>query len=96
QTGWFVESLLTQTLIVHIIRTQRIPFIGSCASAPMILTTLAVMAVGIWLPYSPLADVLGMVPLPATYWLWIGSFLLAYGTLTHLVKCWFFRRYGDK
>ena len=63
QTGWFVESLLTQTLIVHIIRTRRIPFFGSRASLHMTLTTLVVMAVGAWLPYSPFAATLGMVPL---------------------------------
>ena len=94
QTGWFVESLLTQTLIVHIIRTRRIPFIGSRASLPMTLTTLAVMAIGSWLPYSPFAADLGMVPLPAVYWAWIAAFLVAYATLTHLVKTWFFNRYG--
>ena len=65
QTGWFVESLLTQTLIVHIIRTKRIPFFGSRASLHMTLTTLVVMAIGAWLPYSPFAPDLGMVPLPA-------------------------------
>ncbi|MHB9152050.1 MAG: magnesium-translocating P-type ATPase [Spirochaetales bacterium] len=93
QTGWFVESLLTQTLIVHIIRTRRIPFIQSRASAPMILTTLAVMAIGIWLPYSPFAASLGMEPLPAIYWLWITGFLLTYSLLTHKVKRWFLRRF---
>lgn len=94
QTGWFVESLLTQTLIVHIIRTRRVPFIGSCASLPMTLTTLAIMAIGIWLPYSPFANALGLVALPAVYWAWIGAFLLTYAVLTHGVKTWFFNRYG--
>jgi Mg2+-importing ATPase len=94
QTGWFVESLLTQTLIVHIIRTKRVPFFGSRASWHMTLTTLAVMALGVWLPYSPFAADLGMVPLPAAYWAWIAAFLLAYATLTHLVKTWFFKRFG--
>jgi Mg2+-importing ATPase len=89
-----VESLLTQTLIVHIIRTRRIPFFGSRASLPMTLTTLAIMAIGSWLPYSPFADDLGMVPLPATYWAWIAAFLVTYSVLTHLVKTWFFNRYG--
>ena len=60
QTGWFVESLLTQTLIVHIIRTRRLPFIGSRASLPMTVTTLSVMAIGAWLPYSPFAPALGV------------------------------------
>ncbi len=95
QTGWFVESLLTQTLIVHIIRSKRFPFFGSRASWPMTLTTLAVMAAGVWLPYSPFAASLGFVPLPRAYWLWMGVFLLAYGVLTHTVKVWFFKRFGD-
>lgn len=94
QTGWFVESLLTQTLIVHIIRTRKIPFFGSIASLPMILTTLIIMGVGAWLPYSPLASTLGFVPLPSIYWLWIAGFLVMYGTITHFVKTWFFKKYG--
>ena len=94
QTGWFVESLLTQTLIVHIIRTRRIPFFGSCASLPMTLTTLAIMAVGVWLPYSPFAGALSLVPLPKSFWCWIIGFLLTYSLLTHYVKTWFFNRYG--
>jgi Mg2+-importing ATPase len=94
QTGWFVESLLTQTLIVHIIRTKRIPFLQSRASGQLMLTTLIIMLIGAWLPYSPLASVLGLVPLPATYWLWIGSFLIMYSVLAHKVKRWFFNKFG--
>jgi len=94
QTGWFVESLLTQTLIVHIIRTRRIPFIESRASLPMTVTTLTVMGIGAWLPYSPFAGALGLVALPAVFWAWIASFLLTYATLTHLVKTWFMKRFG--
>jgi len=94
QTGWFVESLLTQTLIVHIIRTRRIPFFGSSASLIMTLTTLFIMLVGAWLPYSPFAASLGFVPLPLSYWFWILGFLLSYGVLTHLVKVWFNKKYG--
>ena len=91
-TGWFVESLLTQTLIVHIIRTKRIPFFQSRSSMPLALCTLGIMATAILLPYSPLASTLGLVPLPAVYWVWIAGFLLAYGTLTHFVKTWFHGR----
>jgi Mg2+-importing ATPase len=94
QTGWFVESLLTQTLIVHIIRTRKIPIFGSQASAQMTFTTLAVMAIGSWLPYSPMASMLGLVPLPAIYWAWIGAFLLGYAVITTGVKSWFFNRFG--
>jgi Mg2+-importing ATPase len=94
QTGWFVESLLTQTLIVHIIRTRRVPFFGSRASLHMTLTTLVVMAIGAWLPYSPFAGTLGMAPLPPVYWAWIVFFLVLYAVMTHGVKTWFFKRYG--
>jgi Mg2+-importing ATPase len=93
QTGWFVESLLTQTLIVHIIRTRKIPFIQSRASAPMLLTTLCIMGIGAWLPYSPFAVTLGLVALPWTYWLWITVFLVAYSILTHRVKRWFIKKF---
>lgn len=94
QTGWFVESLLTQTLIVHIIRTRRIPFFGSRASLHMTLTTLIVMVIGAWLPYSPFAKSLGMVPLPGIYWAWTALFLVSYSVITHFVKTWFFNRFG--
>ena len=93
-TGWFVESLLTQTLIVHIIRTQRIPFIQSRASKTMTFTTMLVMAIGIYLPFSPLADFIGLVPLPAVFFLWMVGFLVVYSILTHTVKMWFTRRFG--
>jgi Mg2+-importing ATPase len=94
QTGWFVESLLSQTLIIHIIRTHRIPFIQSRASLPLILTSLAICAVGVWLPYSPFAGDLGFTPLPGIYWPLIAVVLLAYLTLTHFIKTWFHRRFG--
>jgi Mg2+-importing ATPase len=93
-TGWFVESLLTQTLIVHIIRTNRIPFIESCASPALILTTLTIMGIASFLPFSPVAHWLGLVPLPAKFWIWIALFLLGYSALTHRVKMWFVRTYG--
>jgi Mg2+-importing ATPase len=93
-TGWFVESLLTQTLIVHIIRTRKVPFVGSAASPAMLMTTLAVCAFGAWLPYSPFAATLGFVPLPGLYWAWIAGFLLTYGVITHLAKVRFHARFG--
>jgi Mg2+-importing ATPase len=93
-TGWFVESILTQTLIVHIIRTRRIPFLQSIASPFLLLTTLLVMAAGAALPYSPFANYFGFVPLPASYWAWIAGFLVCYSVLTHWVKVWFHKKYG--
>jgi Mg2+-importing ATPase len=94
QTGWFVESLLSQTLIIHVIRTRRLAFIESRASTPLLLTGLATCLVGIWLPYSPFAKVFGFVALPARYWPLLGAMLLAYLVLTHLMKTWFHRRFG--
>ena len=93
-SAWFVESLITQTMIVHIIRTQRIPFFQSRASWAMTLTTLAVMAFGAWLPFSPLAPLLGLTPLPAAFFFWLAGFVVAYSILTHTVKRWFARRFG--
>jgi len=93
-SGWFVESLLTQTLIVHIIRTHRIPFIQSRASWPMMMTTFLIMGIGIYLPFSPFARHLGLTPLPGIFFVWIAGFLLAYSVLTYTVKSWFARRFG--
>ena len=92
-TGWFVESLFTQTLIIHVIRTNKIPFIRSSASLPLILTSLIIVALGAWLPSSSLAGALGFVPLPPLYWLLLAAMLLCYVMLTQLVKTWFIRRY---
>jgi P-type Mg2+ transporter len=94
QTGWFVESLLSQTLIIHVIRTRRLAFIESRASMPLLLTGLAACAIGIWLPYSPVARGLGFVHLPALYWPLLGAMLLSYLALTHVMKMWFHRHFG--
>jgi Mg2+-importing ATPase len=93
-SGWFVESLLTQTLIVHIIRTNKIPFLQSTASFPLIATTLLAMGAAIYLPFSPLAGYLGFVPLPAAFWGWMAATMLAYMTLTHFMKTRFISWYG--
>jgi Mg2+-importing ATPase len=94
-TGWFVESLFTQTLIIHIIRTNKIPFIESRASWPLILTSITIVAVGAWLTISPLAGTLGFVKLQPLYWLFLALILAGYAVLTQLVKSWFFRRFGE-
>lgn len=93
-TGWFVESLFTQTLIIHVIRTNKIPFIQSRASWPLIVTSLIIVAVGAWLTVSPLASTLGFVTLPPLYWLILAGLLVGYVLLTQVVKTWFYRRYG--
>jgi len=92
QTGWFVESLMTQTLIIHVIRTNKIPFIQSRASWPLTVTTLSIMALGMWLPYSPLAPSLGLTGLPRLYWPILLLTLLSYVGLTQVIKVWLLRK----
>jgi Mg2+-importing ATPase len=92
QTGWFVESIMTQTLIIHVIRTNLIPFIQSRSSWQLSMTTLLIMAIGAYLPYSPLARSLGFVPLPPLYWLILLATLFCYVGLTQVVKTWLIRK----
>jgi Mg2+-importing ATPase len=94
QTGWFVESLLTQTLIIHVIRTAKIPFVESRASPELIATSLAIASIGVVIPFTELGAVLGFKPLPNLYWLVLVLTLSAYVGLTHLAKTYFFRRFG--
>ncbi len=92
QTGWFVESLLTQTLIIHIIRTNKIPFVQSRSSWPVLVMGLATMAFGILIPISPLGTYLGFSPLPWLYWPILALTLTCYVVLTQIVKAWLLRR----
>jgi Mg2+-importing ATPase len=95
-SGWFVESLFTQTLIVHVIRTNKIPFIQSLASKPLLISSVAVVATGALMTViGPIARILGFVTLPPLYWLLLLGMLLIYVVLTQLVKTWFIRRFGD-
>lgn len=94
QSGWFVEGLLSQTLIVHMIRTRRVPFIQSRAAWPLIMMTLMVILVGIALPFSPLASYLQLQALPLSYFPWLIAILAGYMTLTQMVKGFYSRRYG--
>ena len=93
QTGWFVESLMTQTLIIHVIRTNKIPFLQSRASWALTATTAAIMAVGVWLPYSPLGSALGFTHLPRMYWPILMLTLLGYMGLTQLIKVGLLRKH---
>ena len=95
QTGWFVESIFTQTLIIHVIRTNKIPFIESWASKSLITTSLVIVAIAAWLTISPLAKTLGFVALPALYWPLLAGMLIAYVALTQIVKVWFVRRFAE-
>ena len=92
QTGWFVESLLTQTLIIHVIRTNKLPFIESRPSRLLVATSVAVMAVGVILPFSPLRHYLGFSALPPLYWPLLAATLLGYVSLTQTAKMWLLRR----
>jgi len=92
QTGWFVESLMTQTLIIHVIRTNKIPFIQSRASWPLTATSLSIMGFGMWLPYSPLASSLGLTHLPRMYWPILILTLFCYVSLTQIIKVWLLRK----
>lgn len=94
QSGWFVVGLLTQTLIVHMIRTPKIPFVQSRASWPLLAATAAIMAIGIFLPMGPLAGHFKLQTLPLGYFPWLIVILLAYAVLTTLLKRVYIRKYG--
>jgi Mg2+-importing ATPase len=92
QTGWFVESLLTQTLIIHVIRTNKIPFFQSRASWPLMVMTAVIMLIGVLLPFSPLGPYVGFTALPPPYWPLLALTLLCYVVLTQVTKAWLIRR----
>lgn len=94
-SGWFVLGLVSQTLIVHIIRTKKIPFIQSWASMPVIIMTSLVIVAGLIIPFTPLAEILYMVPLPPTYFLWLIGILIAYSLLLQWVKNLYIKRFGE-
>ncbi|MDR6937820.1 magnesium-translocating P-type ATPase [Luteibacter sp. 3190] len=94
QSGWFIEGLLSQTLVVHMIRTRRVPFLRSMASAPVLALTGAIMVIGVLIPYSGLGARIGMHPLPGIYFAWLALTLVSYCVLTQVVKTIYIRRYG--
>jgi Mg2+-importing ATPase len=95
QSGWFIEGLLSQTLIIHMIRTSKVPFFQSTAAAPLLLLTAAIMAIGVYIPFSPLGASVGLVPLPQVYFLWLTATLVSYCVLTQFIKVWYIRRFGS-
>ncbi|MGK8706288.1 magnesium-translocating P-type ATPase [Metapseudomonas otitidis] len=94
QTGWFVEGLLSQTLVVHLIRTRRLPFLQSRAGWPLLLMTLVIASIGLLLPFSPLAAHFKLQPLPLSYFPFLLALLLGYAAVVQAMKGWFARRYG--
>jgi Mg2+-importing ATPase len=93
QSGWFIEGLLSQTLIIHMIRTRKIPFIQSWATKPVIALTTAIMAIGIALPFTPFASAFNMVALPWTYFPILFAILVSYCVLTQAVKMWYIKKF---
>jgi Mg2+-importing ATPase len=94
QSGWFVVGLLTQTLVVHLIRTPKLPFVQSRAAAPLLVMTGAIIALGLWLPMGPLADYFKLQPLPPVYFAWLAGILVGYCVLTTAMKRYYIRRFG--
>ena len=94
QTGWFVEGLLSQTLVVHLIRTRRLPFVQSRAAAPLLIMTGVIVAIGLLLPFSPLAGYFRLQPLPLGYFPCLVLLLAGYALVVQGMKGWFVRRYG--
>lgn len=93
QTGWFVEGLLSQVLIVHMIRTQKIPFIQSFSSLSLFLTTIFVMIIGVLIPYSFIGKSIGMISLPISYFYFLVPILLSYCSVTQSVKYWYIKKF---
>ena len=91
QTGWFIESLLTQTLIIHVIRTNKIPFLQSRAAWPLTVMSLIVMAAGVALSLSSLGRYLGFSVLPPLYWPLLALTIVCYMLLTQVMKMWLLR-----
>ena len=96
QTGWFVLGLVSQTLIVHMIRTKKIPFIQSWASAPVLALTSLIIVIGLIIPFvPPIASALSFVPLPLAYFPWLIGILIAYSLLIQLVKNWYIKKFDE-
>lgn len=95
QSGWFVEGLLSQTLVVHMLRTQRIPFVQSTAALPVLLMSSVVCALGIYLPFSPVGDAIGLQPLPWAYFPWLAATLFSYCLVAQTMKTIYIRRFGQ-
>jgi Mg2+-importing ATPase len=93
-TGWFLESLITQTLIIYVIRTGKIPLIESMPSLPLILTSFLTVATGIIIVFSPLAGPFGFVAPPMLYFAILVLIVLTYLLLAQIVKSWFVKRFG--
>ncbi len=95
QTGWFVESMWSQALVIHMLRTPKLPFVQSRAAAPVTLLTLAGSCAVTVIPFTPLGRALGFTALPAAYFLWLAAIVAGYMLLATAVKKSYVRRYGE-
>lgn len=95
QSGWFIESIISQTLIVHMLRTEKIPFIQSRAGLPVLLATGAVCLFGLALPFTAFGASLGLVALPWTFFPFLVVTLLTYCVLMQVVKTWYIKKFGS-
>lgn len=95
QTGWFVESMWSQALVIHMLRTPKLPFVQSRAAAPVTLLTLAGSCAVTVIPFTPLGSALGFTALPAAYFLWLTAIVAGYMLLATAVKKSYVRRYGE-
>jgi Mg2+-importing ATPase len=94
QSGWFIEGLLSQTLVVHMIRTRRIPFVQSIAAAPVLALTGVIIVVGMLIPFSTIGAKIGMTAVPPVYFAWLAVTLVSYCVLTQVMKRIYIRRYN--
>ena len=95
QSGWFTVGIVSQTLIVHMIRTRKIPFIESRASTPLIIMTFVIITIGIIIPFTGFGAYIGLVPLPANYFIWFIGIILAYSVLTQVVKNIYIKKFDS-
>lgn len=94
-SGWFIVGLLTQTLVVHMLRTEKVPFIQSRATTPVMVMTGVIMALGIYIPFSPLGASVGFEPLPLSYFPWMIGIVLSYCVVTQLTKMWYIKKFDE-
>ena len=95
QTGWFIESMWSQTLVIHMLRTPKLPFVHSRASAPVTLLTFAGIAAVTLIPFTPIGEALGLTALPLAYFLWLSVLVVGYMILATGMKKVYIRRYGE-
>ena len=95
QTGWFMESLFSQTLVIQVLRTEKIPFLQSRPSLIMFSSAMVLLAIGVVLPYTALGREIGFVPLPLYFYYWMAAILTGYILLAQVLKRWYIKRFNS-